>query len=67
MEEEDPIIVKWTQEDVETFYNLLNNNNNNNMYIYVCVCVCVCVWSTKSKPNPIYFRRRNVVRQSGKT
>jgi len=29
MEEEDNIIVKWAQEDVETSYNLLNNNNNN--------------------------------------
>jgi len=28
MEEEDNIIVKWTHEDVETSYNLLNNNNN---------------------------------------
>jgi len=27
MEEEDNIIVKWAQEDVETSYNLLNNNN----------------------------------------
>ena len=26
-EEEDTIIVKWAQEDVETLYNLLNNNN----------------------------------------
>ena len=26
MEEEDNIIVKWAQEDVETSYNLLNNN-----------------------------------------
>ena len=42
MEEEDNIIVKWAQEDVETSYNLLHNNNNN-IYIYVCVCVCVCV------------------------
>ena len=30
MEEEDNIIVKWAQEDVETSYNLINNNNNNN-------------------------------------
>ena len=30
MEEEDNIIVKWAQEDVETLCNLLNNNNNNN-------------------------------------
>jgi hypothetical protein len=30
LEEEDCIIAKWTQEDVETSYNLLNNNNNNN-------------------------------------
>ena len=30
MEEEDNIIVKWAQENVETSYNLLNNNNNNN-------------------------------------
>ena len=30
MEEEDNIIVKLAQEDVETSYNLLNNNNNNN-------------------------------------
>jgi len=30
MEEKDKIIVKWTQEDVETSNNLLNNNNNNN-------------------------------------
>ena len=27
MEEEDNIIVKWAQEDVETSYNLLNNKN----------------------------------------
>ena len=27
MEEEDNVIVKWAQEDVETSYNLLNNNN----------------------------------------
>ena len=26
MDEEDNIIVKWAQEDVETSYNLLNNN-----------------------------------------
>ena len=26
MEEEDNIIVKWAQEDVETSYNLLNKN-----------------------------------------
>ena len=26
--EEENIIVKWAQEDVETSYNLLNNNNN---------------------------------------
>ena len=30
MEEEDNIIVKWAQEDVETSYSLLNNINNNN-------------------------------------
>ena len=28
MEEEDNIIVKWAQEDVETSYSLLNNINN---------------------------------------
>ena len=27
MEEEDNVIVKWAQEDVETSYSLLNNNN----------------------------------------
>ena len=27
LEEEDNIIVKWAQEDVETLYKLLNNNN----------------------------------------
>jgi len=27
MEEEDNVIVKWAQGDVETSYNLLNNNN----------------------------------------
>ena len=26
MEEEDNIIIKWAQEDVETSYSLLNNN-----------------------------------------
>ena len=30
LEEEDNIIIKWAQEDVETLYSLLNNNNNNN-------------------------------------
>ena len=29
LEEEDTIIVKWVQGDVETLYRLLNNNNNN--------------------------------------
>jgi hypothetical protein len=29
LEEEDKIIGKWAQEDVNTLYNLLNNNNNN--------------------------------------
>jgi len=33
MKEEDNIIVKWAQEDVETSYSVLNNNNNNNIYI----------------------------------
>jgi len=42
--EEDNIIVKWAQENVETSYNLLNNNNNNNnnnniYYIYISVNV----------------------------
>jgi len=32
LEEEDNMIVKWEQEDVETLYSLLNNNNNNNVY-----------------------------------
>jgi hypothetical protein len=27
LEEEDYIIAKWAQEDVETLYNLLNKNN----------------------------------------
>ena len=47
MEEEDNIIVKWAQEDVETSYNLLNNNNNNNVkhgvqidYKYTCCILC---------------------------
>jgi hypothetical protein len=34
LEEEDSIMAKWAQEDVETSYNLLNNDddddNNNN-------------------------------------
>ena len=29
LEEEDTIIAKWAQEDVETLYRLLHNNNNN--------------------------------------
>ena len=32
LEEEDYIIVKWAQEDVETMHSLLNNNNNNIFY-----------------------------------
>ena len=48
MEEEDNIIVKWAQEDVETSYSVLNNNNNNNnnnndsncIYeLYICASV----------------------------
>ena len=39
MEEEDNIIVKWAQEDVETSYSLLNNNNNN-IYIYIYASEC---------------------------
>ena len=35
LQEEDTIIVKWAQEDVETLYSLLNNNNSNYMYHYV--------------------------------
>ena len=27
MEEEDNIIVRWAQEDVETLYSVINNNN----------------------------------------
>ena len=34
MEEEDNIIVKWAQEDVETSYSVLNNNNNNIGYMF---------------------------------
>jgi len=34
MEEEDNIIVKWAQEDVETSYKLLNNNNFKYVVIY---------------------------------
>jgi hypothetical protein len=30
LEEEDNIINKWAQEDVNTLCSLLNNNNNNN-------------------------------------
>jgi hypothetical protein len=32
LKEEDGIMAKWAQEDVETWYNLLNNNN---YYYYV--------------------------------
>ena len=32
MEEEDNIIVKWAQEDVETLYSVLNNNNIGYMF-----------------------------------
>jgi len=35
LEEEDNLIVKWAQEDVETLYNLLNNNNNNCVILLV--------------------------------
>jgi len=37
MEEEDNIIVKWAQEDVETLYILLNNNNNIYLLTYSVV------------------------------
>ena len=37
MEEEDNIIVKWAQEDVETLYTLLNNNNNIYLLTYSVV------------------------------
>ena len=33
MEEEDNIIVKWAQEDVETSYNLLNKKNFKNTQV----------------------------------
>ena len=37
MEEEDNIIVKWAQEDVETSYNLLNKQiNYNKINIQFC-------------------------------
>jgi len=42
MEEEDNIIVKWAQEDVETLYSLLNNNNNNNysiIFIFIIIII----------------------------
>ena len=38
MEEEDNIIVKWAQKDVETSYNLLNKNilnQNNDNYTFI--------------------------------
>ena len=39
MEEEDNVIVKWAQEDVETSYNLLNNNNYNFIFGYLTVAL----------------------------
>ena len=33
--EEDNVIIKWAQEDVETLYNLLNND----IYIYIYLFV----------------------------
>jgi len=33
LEEEDTIIVRWAQEDVETLYNLLNNNISSVWYL----------------------------------
>jgi len=36
MEEEDNIIVKWAQEDVETSYNLLNKNKNKILLLVQC-------------------------------
>ena len=44
MEEEDNIIVKWAQEDVERSYSLLNNNN---IHIYIFTYILyyiVCFW-----------------------
>ena len=59
MEEEDNIIVKWAQEDVETSYNLLNNNNNNNNILYYILytlppscAVCVEIPGTSTCWNP---------------
>jgi len=41
MEEENNIIVKWAQEDVETSYNLLNRLY---MYMYIGVYTCVYIY-----------------------
>ena len=38
MEEEDNIIVKWAQEDVETSYNLLNK-----LYIYIYIYIFILI------------------------
>ena len=57
MEEEDNIIVKWAQEDVETSYNLINNNNNINLAMWQHVIerqVC-CVQFNPLAPELFFF------------
>ena len=46
--EDDNIIVKWAQEDVETSHNLLNKKN---IYIYTYTYICFVLRSTRNGVN----------------
>ena len=52
MEEENNVIVKWAQEDVETSYNLVNKIN---------IDVLICGHDTEHIYNDIYTGTRNVI------
>jgi len=57
--EEDNIIVKWAQEDVETSYNLLNNNFN--------TVICTSSYNkSKQTHNNFYFQRHTSTPKNGK-
>ena len=43
MEEEDNIIVKWAQEDVETSYKLLNKKKYNLFYYIIFIIIIIII------------------------
>jgi len=66
MEEEDNIIVRWAQEDVEASYNLLNKNKNHEASHYVIFSILLLFsrsWTripNTDRPMPFVLKQKHV-------